>query len=89
MIERTMINSRLESIEARLSLIDKNIGSSATKKIMYFFPNTPLTPLVWLRHCLYLISCVARVCCKSVRRWLTSAPEQLHTDGCGVGLRDT
>ena len=38
MIERTMINSRLESIEARLSLIDKNIGTSATKKIMYF-PN--------------------------------------------------
>jgi len=29
MIERTMTNSRLESIDARLSLIDKNIGTSA------------------------------------------------------------
>jgi len=29
--------------------------------------------------------CVARVCRKSARHWLTAAPYQLHADGCGVG----
>ena len=31
------------------------------------------------RHSVYL-NCVARVCCKSARHWLTVAPYQLHTD---------
>ena len=35
---------------------------------------------------LHLNRCVARVCCKSVCRWLTAAPYELHTvaDGRGV-----
>ena len=56
---------RLESIEARLSLIDKNIGTSARftrrpvtlrnhtpKNYVFSWQGvcTPLTPLVWLRH---------------------------------------
>ena len=28
--------------------------------------------------------CVARVCCKSARHWLTAAPKQLHADS-GIG----
>ena len=57
---------RLESIEARLSLTDKNIGTFAigftrrpitlrnhTKKYVFSWQGvrTPLTPLVWLCHC--------------------------------------
>jgi len=40
---------------------------------------------------LYLNRCVARMCCKSVRHWLTAAPQQLHTDNRWVwhiGHRD-
>ena len=59
----TVCRIRLESIEARLSLTDKNIGTSArfytyacntekshTKKLCIFLTGG-VYPLVWLRHC--------------------------------------
>jgi len=36
---------------------------------------------------LYLNRCVAGVCCKSARHWLTAAPQQLHTDNRWVWRR--
>ena len=36
---------------------------------------------------LYLNRCIARVCCKSARHWLTAAPLQLHTDNRWVWRR--
>jgi len=39
---------------------------------------------------LYLNRCVARVCCKSARHWLTAGPSNSTQiiDGRGVGYRD-
>jgi len=40
---------------------------------------------------LYVNRCVARVCCKSARHWLTAAPYSTSahiTDGCDISRRD-
>jgi len=39
-----------------------------------------LFKLNFLTEHLYLNRCVATMCCKSARHWLTALPWQLHTD---------